>query len=400
MPPFNLKQNLTQPANAMRQRYRRRSFSMAEAALAVFVAGAMMVTALNMVGMSARARKVNAELGKGHALAHGLMSEVLQGYYENPETEPILVEGPETELTSYDPSSPDDKDYDVKNDNYIGQLFRPTLPDDAVSWSITQVKFKARYKNDQDGTASVQLRTLDDSNMPTDAILGQYSLPETKMPADFDWITMLTGGVSDLTPGAGLALIIAIQIDDGDVCEVEYDRNGGTGMVTTANGGGHWTSASNRLPLYVYGKVTVDSAASGAIGPEADEGTSNRADFDDVDDYDGWTATPPQEKNGTELAEYDGWTRSVTVEYVDPLSPGNTAISTDSGAKRITVTVTDPRGAKTSIVSVRTDAGTYEQEVTSTRTYCSWIGLDLQIGESNPPLQLGASLSNEPEVAN
>ncbi len=379
---------------------KRRSFSMAEAALAVVVVGGMMVTALNMVGMSARARKVNAELGKGPALAHSLMSEVLQAYYENPETDPILVEGPEIELTSHDPSKPDNKDYDVKDKNYIGQVFRPTLPDDAASWSVTQVKFKARYKGDQNGIASVQLRTLDDSNMPTDAILGQYSLPETKMPTDFDWITMRTGGVSDLTPGAGLALVIAVQVDDADVCEVEYDNNGGRGLVKTSNGGGHWTILNNQMMFYVYGTVTVYSTESGHFGPEISEGTSTRADFDDVDDYDGWTASPPQQKNGTQLTGYDGWTRSVLVEYVDPLSPGGAAINNDGGAKRITVTVTDPRGAQTSVVSVRTNAGTYEQEVSATRTYCSWVGVDLQIGESNAALSLGASLANEPVVAN
>ena len=186
---------------------------MAEAALAVVVVGGMMVTALNMVGMSARARRVNAELGKGPALAHSLMSEVLQAYYENPETDPILVEGPEIVLTSHDPSSPDDKDYDVKDKSYIGQVFRPTLPDDAVSWSVTQVKFKARYKGDQDGIASVQLRTLDDSNKPTEAIIGKYSLPETKMPSDFDWIAMLTGGVSDLTPGKDGVIVHNMEDD-------------------------------------------------------------------------------------------------------------------------------------------------------------------------------------------
>ncbi|MEZ6052671.1 MAG: hypothetical protein R3C02_15000 [Planctomycetaceae bacterium] len=41
---------------------------------------------------------------------------------------------------------------------------------------------------------------------------------------------------------------------------------------------------------------------------EAQSPTS-RADFDDTDDYDDWTASPPQLPDGTPLTAYTGWTR-------------------------------------------------------------------------------------------
>jgi hypothetical protein len=371
---------------------------MAEAALAILIVSTMLVTALNMVGMSARARSINAGLGKGPALAHGLMSEVLQAYYANPETEPILVEGPEIELASHDPSPSATMEFDVKNKLYVGQVFQPTLPADAVSWSVTRVKFQAQYAGDQDGIASVQLRPLDDSGEPTSAIIEKYSLPETKLPSSFGWTSLIINATSGLTPGSGLALIIAVQKDDNVVCKILYDVDEGGGMVRTADGGATWSGTNFSMPFYIYGKVTTESSLSNSIGPEIDEGTSTRLDFDDVDDYDGWTASPPQEKDGTELTEYAGWTRNVTVEFVDAFAPGGSATVSDTGAKRITVTVTDPRGAETTVVSVRTKSGTYEHEVTATRTYCSWIGLDLQIGEANAALSLGASLANEPVV--
>lgn len=78
---------------------------------------------------------------------------------------------------------------------------------------------------------------------------------------------------------------------------------------------------------------------STGIGTDSKEGTATRSDFDDVDDYHNWNATPPQYKNGTTLAGATGWSRSVTVTWVDPVDP-NMDKATESGVKRITVSAT------------------------------------------------------------
>ena len=41
----------------------------------------------------------------------------------------------------------------------------------------------------------------------------------------------------------------------------------------------------------------------------------------DVDDYDGWSASPPEDKNGNPLVGFDDWGRSVSVEWVNPDNP-------------------------------------------------------------------------------
>ena len=74
------------------------------------------------------------------------------------------------------------------------------------------------------------------------------------------------------------------------------------------------------------------------FGPEPSENTGDRVNFDDVDDYDGWSASPPQEKDGTDMAGLDGWTREVTVEFVDP-DDLTASVGSDQGVKRIAVTV-------------------------------------------------------------
>ena len=76
-----------------------------------------------------------------------------------------------------------------------------------------------------------------------------------------------------------------------------------------------------------------------AIGIDASEQAKVRADFDDVDDFHGWAASPPQLSNGDVLSNLSGWSRSVEVNHV-LLADAATISKTNTGLKRITVTVT------------------------------------------------------------
>ena len=84
-------------------------------------------------------------------------------------------------------------------------------------------------------------------------------------------------------------------------------------------------------------------------------GDGSRALWDDVDDYDGWSASPPQLKDGTEMTDLDGWERSVEVEWMSPwnLSLG---VGSNQGVKRITVTVEHNGFPVASLVAFRTGA--------------------------------------------
>ena len=73
---------------------------------------------------------------------------------------------------------------------------------------------------------------------------------------------------------------------------------------------------------------------STVLGPEASEST--RADFDDVDDFDGYTALVSRQRNGQPL---DVRVR-VTVRYVQPDAP-STVSANPTLAKEVEVTVTD-----------------------------------------------------------
>jgi Tfp pilus assembly protein PilV len=55
---------------------------------------------------------------------------------------------------------------------------------------------------------------------------------------------------------------------------------------------------------------------SATLGPEAGENAADKTTFDDIDDFNGWTETPPQDPIGRTLTAFPDYTRTVTVQYV------------------------------------------------------------------------------------
>ncbi|HOW72020.1 MAG TPA: hypothetical protein PKY77_15580 [Phycisphaerae bacterium] len=88
------------------------------------------------------------------------------------------------------------------------------------------------------------------------------------------------------------------------------------------------TELAAQLAAEIRSQAFEDPGATIVFGPEADETDGTRQDFDDVDDYNGWTATPPQQRDGTPMDEYPKFSQNAVVEY-----DGSTDL------KKITVTV-------------------------------------------------------------
>ena len=73
------------------------------------------------------------------------------------------------------------------------------------------------------------------------------------------------------------------------------------------------------------------------FGPSVSESSSRKwGAFDDCDDFDGWSATPPVSAEGTALAGLDGWTRRVSVDWVTTVDLDTAAVG-PTDMKRITV---------------------------------------------------------------
>jgi len=83
----------------------------------------------------------------------------------------------------------------------------------------------------------------------------------------------------------------------------------------------------------------ADPNQTPGFGREPTESAINRADFDDIDDYDGWKASPPQTKDGQAESDCDGYVRSVIVQSTNPNNFNNIEGDSLSKPKRITITV-------------------------------------------------------------
>ena len=133
-------------------------------------------------------------------------------------------------------------------------------------------------------------------------------------------------------------------------------------------------------------------------GPEPGEITGTRSAFNDVDDYDGWTETVAQDKSGNPLPNAAGWTRAVQVCYVDPANPAGSAVGSDMGLKRITVTVTAPTGAQTVLVGMRSKYT--DQPAAAQVQRLTGVNISLQIGpEAAARRTAAATVLNTIQVA-
>lgn len=145
-----------------------------------------------------------------------------------------------------------------------------------------------------------------------------------------------------------------------------------------------------------------DPDGSPVFGIEGGETSSptNRSEFDDTDDYDDWTETPPKQKDGTTLSGFTGWTRLINVQKLNKNNPtqARNDNSADKGLRRVTVTVTDPQGNQTSVNGWRSNAGSPDQPQGKDGTFVVWMGCKLKIGSSGESISSGTDILNHATV--
>ncbi|HWE97501.1 MAG TPA: type II secretion system protein [Tepidisphaeraceae bacterium] len=132
------------------------------------------------------------------------------------------------------------------------------------------------------------------------------------------------------------------------------------------------------------------------LGPETGE---TRSTYNDVDDFNGWSESPPQYASGTAIPGFTGWKRAAKVEWLSvtgTTSPTVATSATETGLKRITVTVTAPSGKVTTLVGLRSQYSPYEHVPSVKTTYTSYMGVTVQVGsDSTTASSASADLVNQ-----
>ncbi len=90
----------------------------------------------------------------------------------------------------------------------------------------------------------------------------------------------------------------------------------------------------------------VAPACSGTLGPDGE----SRENYDDVDDFNGLSESPPVTPQGNNRDNYNSYTVSVTVSYA-----GTDLGLANGDAKRIDVNVSGPNGGSFDFSSYRTN---------------------------------------------
>ncbi|WP_164102071.1 PulJ/GspJ family protein [Candidatus Laterigemmans baculatus] len=162
-------------------------------------------------------------------------------------------------------------------------------------------------------------------------------------------------------------------------------------------------SLAQQLMAEILQQPYSDPDTTPLLGGDGDEGsllgliggggsTTVRANYDDINDYHGWSSAP-ELKDGTPLVGYENWIREVSVVYVRRSAPDQT-VSSSEGLKRITVTVTDPEGRTTLLTALRSAWGMLQQSPDIETTVQSFVASELQVG-AGVALHSGGHLLND-----
>ena len=170
-------------------------------------------------------------------------------------------------------------------------------------------------------------------------------------------------------PGTSLVEVVISAMLIGVVLVAALDSVGSAVLATRVSGNqldAQLLAESLMNEILATAYEDPDTSVPVVFGIESDEpaAPTNRAAFDDIDDYDDWSETPPNDRNGVALTGLDAWSRSVNIQkltFDDPsLALGDAAA--DQGVKKITVTVTSPEGTVTEIAAMRGKYGSVEQQ--------------------------------------
>lgn len=155
------------------------------------------------------------------------------------------------------------------------------------------------------------------------------------------------------------------------------------------------------LALELWSEVSARAyedpeAPGGALGLETGE-VAPRENFDDVDDYEGWSKSPPEDAAGTPLARYAGWTREVEVDWTSQ-DQGDDVAGAETGLKRFLVRVTAPDGTVYERQGLRWKNGAVEQPPMVDKTVVTHLASQLQIGSHPQPQATTVHLVNHADT--
>jgi hypothetical protein len=175
---------------------------------------------------------------------------------------PQANESAETLLIGYD-SSQDYHDYPIKDTEWYSEYLRPTLPQDAVSWKVTRVRFQAKQAGLLTfGETRAQLQLPTAGGLPSGIVVDESTFYENLLPLLYFVQEVTYAHASGLSPQQGLCLVFQwVSSGDGSCKLLGRDRNvsaANIALLKSTDRGVSWSSLPSQSLLFsVYGTVTT-----------------------------------------------------------------------------------------------------------------------------------------------
>jgi hypothetical protein len=177
----------------------------------------------------------------------------------------VKVTSAEQILMSCDsPSGASTQSFNVDNNSWAAQYVRPTLPSNAVSWSITRVRVVLKQSGTANGSLYLGIRAADAALKPTTTVLGYTTVAESSLSTSMNWFDISLGPITGLAPTQGVFINVRGASSSGTDCVVQYVQGSSqqpmnSHYVTTSNGGSTWTSPNDNqdMRFILYGTITT-----------------------------------------------------------------------------------------------------------------------------------------------
>ncbi|MFN0011770.1 MAG: type II secretion system protein J [Phycisphaerales bacterium] len=140
----------------------------------------------------------------------------------------------------------------------IGQSFRPVLPAEATSWSITRIGIRLDDYGVVTGQVALQIRAVDTAGLPTSTILWQTTINETSVTSGA-LVNYTVSNVTGLVPGTTYCIMVAHR--DGSFAAaapvISAASPVGGALITGEDDKSDWArTTSKSMECTVYGQVT------------------------------------------------------------------------------------------------------------------------------------------------
>ena len=172
----------------------------------------------------------------------------------------VAIEGPEELFVDQDESnSGTADDFTIAGNAKCAQYFKPELPDDAVSWRITRIKFIASPDGATKGNMAAKVMTLNQGTGKPGEVLDIVLVPESSLVAN-NWHEVQFTNAGGLSPSNAYFMVFSRASGGGVVALLRIGTGSSDSPDTTYwdTSSGQWVEyPTTDIWLWVWGKVTV-----------------------------------------------------------------------------------------------------------------------------------------------